>query len=141
MNDIVDAARRWIGTPYVHRASCRGAGCDCLGLIRGVWQDISGEHLNDMPAYSPDWNEAVGREELLTRVRAYFAEEDRVNVHPGRIILFRMKPGAVAKHLGIATGPDRFVHSYSGRGVCETSLSDPWRRKIVACFEFKRRAV
>ena len=33
---IVMAARGWIGTPYVHQASCRGAGADCLGLIRGV---------------------------------------------------------------------------------------------------------
>ena len=33
---IVRAARGWIGTPYVHQASVRGAGCDCLGLLRGV---------------------------------------------------------------------------------------------------------
>ena len=32
---IVAAARTWIGTPYEHQASCRGAGTDCLGLLRG----------------------------------------------------------------------------------------------------------
>lgn len=32
---IIDAARDWIGTPYVHQASAKGAGCDCLGLLRG----------------------------------------------------------------------------------------------------------
>ena len=36
---IVDLARGWIGTPYLHQASCRGIGCDCLGLVRGVWRD------------------------------------------------------------------------------------------------------
>lgn len=35
-NDIVARARAWIGTPYEHQASCRGAGTDCLGLLRGL---------------------------------------------------------------------------------------------------------
>lgn len=35
-NEIVAAARQWLGTPYRHQASVRGVGCDCLGLIRGV---------------------------------------------------------------------------------------------------------
>ena len=29
---------RWIGTPYRHQASLKGVGCDCLGLVRGVWR-------------------------------------------------------------------------------------------------------
>jgi len=37
---IVTEARRWIGTPYHHRASLRGVGTDCLGLIRGVWRAL-----------------------------------------------------------------------------------------------------
>jgi hypothetical protein len=39
---IVAAARSFIGTPYHHQASCKKAGCDCLGLIRGVWRDVYG---------------------------------------------------------------------------------------------------
>ena len=38
--DIVAAARRWVGTPYVHQASLIHVGCDCLGLVRGVWRDV-----------------------------------------------------------------------------------------------------
>ena len=37
---IVAAARAWIGTPYRHQAALRGVGCDCLGLLRGVWRDV-----------------------------------------------------------------------------------------------------
>ena len=40
-DEIVARARAWIGTPYRHRASCRGAGADCLGLVRGVWREVS----------------------------------------------------------------------------------------------------
>lgn len=32
--DIVAAARGWIGTPYLHQASLKGVGTDCLGLVR-----------------------------------------------------------------------------------------------------------
>ena len=41
-DEIVRAARRYIGTPYHHQAALAGAGCDCLGLIRGVWRDLYG---------------------------------------------------------------------------------------------------
>ena len=40
---IVEEARAWIGTPYRHQASLKGVGCDCLGLIRGVWRAVMGE--------------------------------------------------------------------------------------------------
>jgi hypothetical protein len=35
MSPAVEIARGWIGTPYLHQASRRGAGADCLGLVRG----------------------------------------------------------------------------------------------------------
>jgi hypothetical protein len=37
-SDIIAEARSWIGTPYAHQASVKGIGCDCLGLVRGVWR-------------------------------------------------------------------------------------------------------
>jgi NlpC/P60 family putative phage cell wall peptidase len=36
---LVTLARGWIGTPYRHQASLKGVGCDCLGLLRGVWRE------------------------------------------------------------------------------------------------------
>jgi cell wall-associated NlpC family hydrolase len=38
--EIVDAARGWIGTPYRHQAATLGAGCDCQGLLRGVLRSL-----------------------------------------------------------------------------------------------------
>ena len=63
--EIVAAARSWIGTPYRHQASLRGVGCDCLGLLRGVWREVVGDEPEAAPAYSRDWAEASGREALL----------------------------------------------------------------------------
>lgn len=37
---VIAAARSWLGTPYHHQASRKGVGCDCLGLIRGIWREL-----------------------------------------------------------------------------------------------------
>ena len=42
-------ARRWLGTPYRHQASRMGVGCDCLGLVRGVWRSLYGAEPEATP--------------------------------------------------------------------------------------------
>ena len=39
---VIGAARHWLGTPYHDQASLHGVGCDCLGLVRGVWRGLYG---------------------------------------------------------------------------------------------------
>lgn len=134
---IVAAARDWIGTPYVHQMSVAGAGCDCLGLVRGVWRAVLGPEPELPPAYSRDWSEASGEERLWRAAMAHM--EPVADMRPGIVLLFRMKDGAVAKHLGIAAeraGQPTFVHAYSGHGVVESPLSRPWARRVVARFQF-----
>lgn len=138
--DIVAAARAWIGTPYRHQAACRGAGADCLGLVRGVWAEVLGQAPDTVPPYTRDWAEPQGEERLWAAAGRYLTEKPGRARAPGDVILFRMRAGSVAKHLGILTAasPAAFVHAYSGRGVVESPLSAPWARKIVACFEFPK---
>ena len=134
------AAMEWIGTPYRHQASRRGAGADCLGLIRGIWREVVGTEPEQPPAYSMDWSEPAREEVLwqaaLWHLRPKPAAEAEA---PGDVLLFRMRAGSVAKHLGL-TGRigarASFIHAYSGHGVVESPLSTPWRRRIVARFTF-----
>ena len=135
----VAEARGWIGTPYRHQASARGAGADCLGLVRGVWRGVYGAEPEVVPAYTANWAEPA-REEVLWRaaLRHLVPRAGRVP-RPGDVILFRMRDGAVAKHLGIAAGGPSaasFIHAYCGHGVVESPLSAPWARRIVACLAF-----
>ena len=58
----IAVAQAWIGTPYRHQAAVRGAGCDCLGLLRGVWRELYGREPEVPPPYSPDWDEVARRE-------------------------------------------------------------------------------
>jgi len=136
---LIIAARGWIGTPYVHQAATRGAGCDCRGLLRGLWREVLGGEPEPVPAYSMDWSEPQGEERLWAAARRHLKPSPLETAAPGDVLLFRMRHGAVAKHLGlqacVGTGPT-FIHAYSGRGVVESPLSAPWQRRIVARFKF-----
>lgn len=139
MSAVVAAARDWLGTPYVHQASCKGAGCDCLGLLLGLWREIHGALPAPVPAYTNDWSETSGDERLLTALRLHLTEKPLAQAAAGDILIFRMRAGAVAKHVGLQTqaGPTpRFLHSYSGHGVTEGVLTPPWARRVVARFAF-----
>ena len=138
---IVSHARAWIGTPYLHQTSKRGVGCDCLGLIRGVWRACFGAEPESVPHYTPDWSEPQGDEQLWRAAARHMCDVTDQPQEPGQVLLFRMRHGAVAKHLGILSelGPNaRFIHAYTGHGVVESPLSDPWRTKIVARFAFQK---
>jgi len=136
---IVTAARGWIGTPYRHQASCKGAGSDCLGLLRGVWREVLGEEPQAIPAYSMDWSEPARVEALWQGAMRHLLPKTLDDEAVGDVLLFRMREGAVAKHLGLAgqVGPmATFIHAYSGHAVVESPLSAPWKRRIVARFRF-----
>ncbi|TNJ46731.1 NlpC/P60 family protein [Phaeobacter sp. B1627] len=129
-------ARRWLGTPYRHQGAVQGAGCDCLGLIRGIWQALYAEEPERVPPYSRDWAERDSDERLWRAALRHLCEVEAGQERAGQVLLFRMRSGAVAKHLGLASGRDRFIHAYSGHGVVESALTPAWSRRIVARFEF-----
>ncbi|MEE4186849.1 MAG: peptidase [Roseobacter sp.] len=136
---VVAEARRWIGTPYVHQSSAYGAGTDCLGLLRGIWRTLYGTEPEPVPAYTLDWSEPQGEERLWAAALRHLTPKALDDESLGDVLLFRMRQGAVAKHLGIASEVGtqaRFVHAYSKYGVLESALSQPWRRRVVARFEF-----
>ncbi|WP_405405313.1 peptidase [Paracoccus sp. Ld10] len=136
---VVDAARLWLGTPYVHQASVRGCGADCLGLIRGVWRDLRGAEPEVPPAYTADWAECGSTEVLLSAAMRHLCPVGDADWLPGQVLLFRMRQGAIAKHLGIlsaAGDAPRFVHAYTGHGVIDSPLTPPWQSRIVARFRF-----
>lgn len=136
---LVAIARSWIGTPYRHQASKRGAGADCLGLVRGVWRELYGHEPVAVPAYSADWSEPQRDEALWRAAELHLQAKPLADLAPGDVLLFRMREGSVAKHLGIHACERQLatlVHAYQGHGVVETPLTQPWRRRVVACFSF-----
>jgi len=168
---IVAAARQWLGTPYVHQASAKGAGADCLGLVIGLYTELLGRAPETPPPYTPDWNERRPCEEpLLSAARRHLVEIVSSPVYgggvaagdgggqppppqsaartappqageqnrflPGRILIFRVVKTGPAKHCGVISAHDRFIHAYAGRCVIESWLSRWWIERIAGVFDF-----
>lgn len=133
---VVDAALSWVGTPYRHQGSRKGVGCDCLGLVRGVWREIYGGEAEQPGPYAPDWAEAAGEDRLLEAARRLLIDTGDAVAFPGAVLLFRWRPHMPAKHVGIALDSDRIVHAYQGRSVTVSSLVPQWRRRIAGVFAF-----
>ncbi|MEM1192306.1 MAG: NlpC/P60 family protein [Pseudomonadota bacterium] len=157
---IVACARSWLRTPYQHQAAIKGAGTDCLGLVRGVWRELYGTEPETPPPYTADWNERhfntnaqgrtatgdgapaqpwnrfVGSDPLLEAATRHLHARDDECLEPGDVLIFQITRHGPAKHCGILTADDRFVHAYAGRTVVEGWLNRWWRSRIAGVFSF-----
>lgn len=157
---IIDEARSWLGTPYQHQTSTKGAGSDCLGLIRGVWRALYLDEPEIVPPYTPDWNERhfndgydqaggpwnrlTDVDPLLDAARRHMPERCFDAPQPGDVVIFRIMRHGPAKHCGIMTpghnskneAEPRFIHAYAGREVCESWLNRWWLSRIAGVFSF-----
>ncbi len=134
---VVAAARTWLGTPYVHQASVKGVGCDCLGLLRGVWRELRGPEPEDPPPYTPDWAEASGRETLHAALARHLTAIASRTLAAGDVALFRMRRGAPAKHCGIVAAKDgapTLIHARQNRSVAEEPFSAFWQTRLAYAF-------
>lgn len=135
-SEIVAAARAWVGTPFVHGAARRAAGCDCLGLIRGLRAELTGTPPLAVRAYPPGWALRGGGDALAAGLADWLPPAG--DPAPGQVLLFRLRSHAPASHLGVLaeTGAaPRFIHAYDRHGVVESPLAGPWARRIAARFE------
>jgi len=133
---VLAEALSWIGTPYRHQASRKGVGCDCLGLVRGVWKGLYGEEPERPGPYTMDWAEASGEDRLLEAAERHFIALGRDDLGPGTVVLFRWRVHSPAKHVGILADKNSFIHAYEGRGVLVSALVPHWRRRIAGIFAF-----
>jgi NlpC/P60 family putative phage cell wall peptidase len=134
--DIVAEARAWIGTPYRHQASLKGVGCDCLGLVRGVWRGLLGEEPERAPPYSPDWAEALRQETLAQASARHLLPVALDAFRPGDVLLFRWRAHLPAKHMAIVGKPDTMIHAHDGAAVTEVAIAPWWRRRLAYAFQF-----
>jgi NlpC/P60 family putative phage cell wall peptidase len=133
---IVTEARSWIGTRYRHQGSLKGVGCDCLGLVRGVWRNCIGDEPEAPPPYAPDWAEAHGEETLAQAALRHLVTIESDHIGAGDVLLFRWREGYVAKHVAIASGEGSMIHAHDGAAVCEVAFTPWWRRHLAHAFRF-----
>lgn len=140
--DVVAEARTWLGTPYRHQGSLRGVGCDCLGLLRGVWRGLHGTEPEPPPPYSATWAEsAAPGSDPLSEAAARHLVPVPGPLAPyapraGDVLLFAFRRHLPARHCAIATGDGRMIHAHDRAAVAEVALSPWWRRHLTGVFRF-----
>lgn len=137
--DVVAAARVWLGTPYRHRASTLGAGCDCLGLLRGVWRDLHGPEPVPLPAYRAQWRHENDGALLGAAERFLLPVTDPAAA--GQVVLFRLGGQRQPRHCGILVSSRRFIHAQEHLGVVEANLTPGWETRIAARYRFPDRTI
>ncbi len=138
---IIKIARSWRGTPYHHQQSVKGSGCDCLGLIRGIYEELYQEKTAPIVPYSRDWADVSGRETLIEAAKTHLIEQPFDARQPGDVLVFRFRNWMVAKHAGLLVTPETMIHAMEGGNVTEVHLNSWWNRRIAAVFTFPKNPI
>ncbi len=133
-DQIIQAARSWIYTPYVHLGRCKGSGVDCIGLVVGVAKSM-GFAYEDMRQYPriPIHN-IFGKE--LDRQAVKIPDDQAL---PGDMLAFSWRTDI--HHIGIMTDTDKMVHSYQVARMClEHHINEEWTVLLKGVYRFKELA-
>ena len=135
-DDILTAARDVVGTPFRHQGRIAGKGLDCAGLLVHVARTVGVEPIQRegyarLPTYGQ--LEATLQENVDAGILVAVPVADLL---PGDMVLMKFEGEGAARHLGIV-GDGTLIHSWAVvRRVCEHTLDDVWRRRIIAGFRF-----
>ena len=138
----VAEARSWLGTPYRHQASLRGVGCDCLGLLRGVWRGLYGAEPEPPPPYTATWAESAPpgagplAEAAARHLRPVSGLLSAYRPEAGDVLLFAFRRHLPARHCAVASGEGTMIHAHDGAVVAEVALTGWWRRHLAGAFWF-----
>jgi len=135
---VLSAARGFLGTPYRHQGSRAGVGCDCLGLVRGVWRDCLGPEPEAAPPYTASWAESAdpGTDPLAEAAGRHLVPVPLGDPAPGDVLLFSFRAHLPARHCAIATGAGTMIHAHDGAAVTEVALTRWWLRHRTHAFRF-----
>ncbi len=138
---VVDAARSWIGTRFLHQGRRKKngndkGGVDCLGLLVGVADECSlmqqGKPLAGFD--ERDYGHYPCEKRLLDGLLKHFERCDKADMRAGDVVLVRIDEQA--QHVGIigdyAEDDFSLIHAYApARAVVEHRLDADWMRKVV----------
>jgi cell wall-associated NlpC family hydrolase len=117
VNNVVEAARKFIGTPYKYGGTTR-TGMDCSGLLLNSFRVVN----LALPRSSEDQSK-VGREISMNELK------------PGDLVFFATgKKRRKITHVGLVTDVIardniKFIHASSALGVVETNLFAEYYQK------------
>lgn len=140
---VLEIARSWIGTPYRHQGRMKGAGCDCIGLIIGVWEELYGSLPKGIkiPAYTPAWAEETRKSLMVAFAAQYLEPVPLTDCMPGDVLMFSMLRNGPTKHAGLLSGEKKIIHAYQGHAVAETDMNLPRYAKLTYAFRYPEQPI
>ena len=135
---IVEEARTWRNTPFLHQGRLKGLGVDCAGFIGEVAQNvgISVEIPND---YRPQ-EDGTAMMRLLSKHLTFIEMKD---VRPGDVLALcdkALRNPEIPRHLAFVTevkDTTIFIIHASERGVREHRTDGFWLRLIHSCWRIR----
>lgn len=137
-DEIVNEAASWKGTPWAHMQAAKGAGVDCIGIVRGLYGFV---YDTEIPLcdyyYGPSWFYPPVTHSLLTRALSTRLHEIPLgSVRSGDILTFDRYRHGLATHCGIMLENNKFIHVDSRKGAVISSYRLPWTARTMMCFSF-----
>ncbi len=133
IQEVVDSARTWIGTPYVHNGRVKGVAGDCLAMLIGTGHDLNVSKF-DTNEYTQRPNPKrllAEADEVLIR-----QERTRADLYFGDIVLMSFR--RIPMHFGIIADADKpfsLIHASAELGFCcEHRLDAEMCRKIYRIY-------
>lgn len=127
---IVEEARKWIGTPFVHQGRTR-FGVDCIGLVICVRHAVEPmpELLQEVTNYARRPKDGL----LLERIANYC--EPISQPEAGSVAIIQWHRKQPPSHVVILTGEGTMIHSYRNvERVCEVGYRSRWVQLTHAIF-------
>ena len=125
MENSVEIAKTWIGTPYHHHERVKGVGVDCAMLLCEVYEAAGLVPHIDPGYYPSDWHMHRDDERYLTWVLQYASEFQ--DPQPGDIVLYQFgqktsnpinaRHTRIISHAAIVVEWPLVIHAVRGEGV------------------------
>jgi len=137
--EIIKEARSWVDTAWHHQASLRGVGCDCIGLIRGIYKNITGIEFQGIINYAQTPFFYCRDERLYPELQKHLVEIPVEDAIAGDIVTFSYRDRFPDHHLGIIMDDGFFVHASCDPGVNRvivTRYDEQWKERTRHAFRF-----
>lgn len=139
---IVTQARTWLGTPFHHQARLKGKGCDCLGLIVGVVDELGLKDAHGRLLSSYDeitYPKEPDGSYLIEKLTSLLDEVPIADARAGDLALFRVRENP--QHLAILSdyeGGLGMIHSFApSRRVVEHRLDNDWKSRLLKVYRWQ----
>ena len=122
---IVKEAWEWVGTPYRGWSRAKRWGCDCIGLVAGVFIKagyISGEGaIASIPkSYSLQHGQHEETTEYVDGILKFMDEIKEHEALPGDVVMFKIVNSKAFAHSGIVVKWPMVIHC-AAQGGCRAA--------------------